>query len=66
MLEDIRNDLLKIIFSKGFVRRRRVNIAIALFPLMYYSVMYEWDSYSNFWRNNLSKRFKNSNMNDTF
>ena len=66
MLQDIRNDILKLIFSKGFIRRRRVNVAIAVFPLLYYSVVYEWEAYHNFWRNNLAMRFKNSNLNDNF
>lgn len=65
-MQEIRNDILKLIFSKGFVRRRRFNTAIAIFPLVYYSVMYEWDAYHNFWRNNLAKRFRNSSMNDNF
>jgi hypothetical protein len=35
--------ILKRVFSKGFVRRRHFYSLLAMTPILYYGVAYEWD-----------------------
>jgi len=53
ILFEIKKDILKIIFSKEFIRR---NILIS--PIIYYCVYYEWETYQNFWNRNMAKRMR--------
>jgi len=38
ILFEIKKDVLKIIFSKGFIRRRKVYATISISPIIYYCV----------------------------
>ena len=58
LLSEIKKDVLKIIFSKGFIRRRKVYATISISPIIYYCVYYEWEMYQNFWNRNMSKRMR--------
>jgi hypothetical protein len=45
LLTELKKDLLRIIFSKGFIRRRKIWLALTVMPIGYYSIFYEWDVY---------------------
>lgn len=52
----MQREVLKIIFRKGFVRRRNLYTFLAVLPILGYSIFYEYPLYKNFWANNLQER----------
>jgi TRAP-type mannitol/chloroaromatic compound transport system permease small subunit len=42
-MDTIKKDILRIIFRKGFVRRRKLYVAFYLLPFVYFVLYYEWD-----------------------